>query len=272
MATTAGKLATELGLQPEQVLQACRQAGVTVLGEQTPLDDRETARIQAVLRVPPQQWPAPGMLTGAPPPPTGPPLPFNVPEPPRGSKQIPAAVVAALVVAVLAVIVLLGVVVSGSPEEEADPLAAPATSAPSASTATTGTTATTVPPAPIVGLATGECWNDPAVTDLRGESSGETVEVPCAEPHQAEVYALVYHPAPQDAPYPGDDALFEFGDDQCAIRFQGFVGRNLDESLLNVMVSYPIERGWLFEDRTIICSVYALDGSMLTGSVAGSGR
>lgn len=269
MATTAGKLATELGIDPQQVLQACRQAGVTVLGEQTPLDDRETARIQAVLRVPPQQWPAPLMPTGPPPPPNTPPLPFNVPEPPRGSRQVPVVVVAALVAAVLAVIVLAGMVVAGSEDEPEDAVATPATAV---VTASTGTTATTLPPEPIVGLATGECWNDPTVPDLRGENSGETVEVPCAQPHQAEVYAVVHHPAPPGAPYPGDDELFRFGDDQCAIRFQGFVGRTLDESVLNILVSYPIERGWLFEDRGIVCSVYALDGSMLTGSVAGSGR
>ena len=269
MATTAGKLADDLGVRPEQVLQACRQAGLTVLGEQTPLDDREAARVQAVLRVPPQQWPIAGASSGAPP------QPFTMPATAAGSRQVPIWLVAVLAVVALAAVVGAGIVLTGTSGDD-DTVATPAAGAASATSAPAdapATTGTTMPPAPLVGLAVGECWNDPAVTDFRdGGDTAITEEVPCAGPHHAEVYALVYHPAPQRAPFPGDEALRTFASDQCAIRFAGFVGRPLEESTLNSISVFPTERAWLLEDRTIECSVYALDGSMLTGSMAGANR
>ena len=260
MPTTADKLATELGIAPEQVLQACRTAGVSTFGAHTPLDDHEAARIQAVLRVPPPQLPVMAMAT----PSDG--LPFAEPgrRGPGGGRELPMWLVIALAVAVLGAIVGAGVLLTGSSGEDDDVRAVPTTASPTTAPATVST----LPPLVDVG----HCWNDPTVPDLRGDSgNGEVLEVPCSGPHMAEVYAVVFHPAPPRSPFPGEE-LVRYGVDQCAIRFEGFVGRGLDDSLLNSLSLTPTERSWLLEDRSIVCSVYALDGTMLTGTVAGSRR
>ena len=277
MATTAGKLATELGIKPEQVLQACRQAGVTAFGEQTPLDDREAARIQAVLRVPPQQWPVPGTASDAAPPGhgplPGPPMPRPLPPPPAsaggGGKTVPVWLVVVLTVVVaLAVVGVAGTVLGGDDESngieyvtEEDLRETPPTTADVVSD-----------PFPTLR---GQCWTDPARPDLLAEpepTQSAVDIVNCSQPHQGEVYEVLFHPSGDDDPYPGNDALAEHAFNQCGIRFQGFVGRPLQESTLDVYVAYPTERGWLLGDRVIVCSVYALDGSMLTGTAEASAR
>ena len=264
MPTTAGKLADDLGVAPEQVLQACRTAGVSTFGAQTPLDDREVARVHAVLRVPPQQWPVPPAspgpfaLGGLPPPPGAP-----IGNDDGGTPPLLTAVVVVLVAFVIGVIAYT--LTRPEPADEIPRVT---------SLSLPPTTATTVPFTPFDDLATGECWNDPAVESLvdSGSAAVTPQEVRCDAPHQAEVYAVVTHPAGPREPDPGDEALQQFAYDQCLIRFEGFVGVPLDSSTLDIMTLSPTPRGWLLGDRLVICSVYPLDGTLLTGTAAGSRR
>ena len=123
-------------------------------------------------------------------------------------------------------------------------------------------------------LAVGDCFDDGS----SGTAASEVVdvqveEVPCSSPHDAEVYALVTHPAPSGESYPGDDAMIQFADEQCAATFESFVGTPRDLSSLDIYFTFPIDVAFQrLDERQIVCSVYALDLSKLTGSMAGSRR
>lgn len=92
---------------------------------------------------------------------------------------------------------------------------------------------------------------------------------PCAEPHEAEVYAGATLP-PGD--FPGDEAMGLKGDDLCFSAFEDFVGTPYAESALDFMSMYPTEDGWnRLDDREIICILLTLDGPV-TGTLEGSGR
>ncbi len=61
--------------------------------------------------------------------------------------------------------------------------------------------------------------------------------------------------------------------EQCLGGFEPFVGTAYELSSLDVIYLFPTQVSWQrLDDRTVICSVVALDSSKLTGSMAGSGR
>ncbi|MEJ2273458.1 MAG: septum formation family protein [Woeseiaceae bacterium] len=115
----------------------------------------------------------------------------------------------------------------------------------------------------------GDCFNDTSAPGA--DQSGEVTSlpgVPCAEPHDNEVYAVF------DVDYesfPGDDAMAEQAFDECLARFEGFVGTVYEESQLDITMLYPSNESWGRQgDREVICAVYDMNMSKLTGSVEGS--
>lgn len=276
MATTVGKLATELGATVAQVEEACTRARVSIFGAQTPLDDAETARVRAALGVPPvapPYGPPPGGFAGPgqlPPPPTPP----VAPRPSGGAVPIWAVM---LIGALVVVAVLLGAVAvtGGDDAPEADgPGARPFEAVDDVLGDDPASPPTSAPRVFATDLAVGDCWNDAGglpLLEVTDELAG-SVEVPCTDPHQAEVYAIVDHPARPDEPFPGDDAVARWADEQCFIRFEAFVGLPYADSVRDIMFHYPSPRSWLLGDRQSICSVFPVDDSRPTGTLAGSRR
>jgi hypothetical protein len=126
-------------------------------------------------------------------------------------------------------------------------------------------------PATAFDVAEGDCLNLPDGTDTTEVFTVRTV--PCDEPHDIEVYALVLHPGEAGAAYPGDDEVSGFADDECLARFADFVGVAYEDSALDVFYLYPQEESWTkLDDREVACGVVAVDGSPLTGTMRGSGR
>jgi hypothetical protein len=114
-------------------------------------------------------------------------------------------------------------------------------------------------------LDIGECFEPPA--DL---ASGDSlVSVDCAGPHTAETF--VVHDITGDD-YPGVDGIDAIAQEQCLGAFADYVGMPYEESELDVMYFSPTEITWAVGDRRMVCGIVAYDGSMLEGSVAGSGR
>jgi hypothetical protein len=74
-------------------------------------------------------------------------------------------------------------------------------------------------------IRVGDCFNDDA------SNSGDEIEsvsgVPCADPHDNEVYA-VFDVAL--AEYPGDESMYDVAFDACLDRFEPFVGRDYETS------------------------------------------
>lgn len=98
-------------------------------------------------------------------------------------------------------------------------------------------------------------------------------EVPCSSPHDAEVVGVLAHPDPPGTAYPGSEAIIAYANTQCLPFFEPFVGIAIDFSSLDIAYFFPLDASWQrLDDRRIVCSVYALDGSPLTGTMRGSGR
>jgi len=116
-----------------------------------------------------------------------------------------------------------------------------------------------------VDVTNGDCINIPE------RDSVMTLEaIPCAQPHDAEVYDLY---AMAGSSYPGEVAVEDIAAERCLRGFDPFVGLAYEDSELDVFWLQPTEDSWKdIDDREIACLVVALDGSKLTGSMRGSGR
>ena len=123
----------------------------------------------------------------------------------------------------------------------------------------------------VFDLEPGMCFNPPE-TEIRERAT--LVRVPCDEPHQQEVYAVVEYRPPagvESTGYPGEQALEKFADGACADHFADYVGTDYPDSTLFFSHLIPSARGWEQEpDRDVTCFVLTT-GEPLTGSVAGSG-
>ncbi len=117
-------------------------------------------------------------------------------------------------------------------------------------------------------VAIGECVNLPS-----GDEVADVTAVDCAEPHDAEVYALPQHPDPTEAPYPGFEALSTFAEERCLEAFEGYVARDYASSALLSTALTPSRESWEeADDREIVCLLTGEDGTQLTGSKRSSGE
>ena len=122
----------------------------------------------------------------------------------------------------------------------------------------------------VFALNIGECFDDPPnfgagieVLELNG--------IPCDQPHDNEVYALIDYPGDETAPFPGDDALSAFVEDECLVAFEEYVGGDYFSSNLDFADLRPTAGSWEQGDREVVCFLYDFDLRPLTGSAVGSG-
>jgi hypothetical protein len=120
-------------------------------------------------------------------------------------------------------------------------------------------------------FSVGQCLALTGNATLESFELRDTEEVDCAAPHAVEVFAQTQHPAAVREPYPGDEALGGFADQQCAGAFAGYVGRDFDSSSLSYWMFYPDDQGWKANDREILCVLGPSDGAPLTRPAQGSG-
>ncbi|MGL3805517.1 septum formation family protein [Paeniglutamicibacter sp. R2-26] len=112
-------------------------------------------------------------------------------------------------------------------------------------------------------IRNGDCLNDP------GEGDIESVPVvPCSTPHEFEVF---HEFTLKEATYPKtDDAMLEIVGPKCETAFQGFVGRDIDDSRLDFTTLEPSELSWKDGDRTVQCLIGDPEKGKTTGSLAGA--
>jgi hypothetical protein len=96
--------------------------------------------------------------------------------------------------------------------------------------------------------------------------------VDCVTPHQGELYRHDTIAAPADAPYPGDAAVDSEATLRCYAAFEPYVGLDYDSSRLNYLYFYPTPETWADGDRSVHCVLFAGDGELLTGSLAGTAQ
>ena len=115
-------------------------------------------------------------------------------------------------------------------------------------------------------LQTGDCFRSSAGTSARTVEITDVTTVPCADSHDGEVFAVVAHPAAEDAAYPGDDAVADFATSECLTRFTGYTGATYDDSDLQIATVRPDQDSWADkDDRDVACVLYQ-QGATLTGS------
>jgi hypothetical protein len=117
----------------------------------------------------------------------------------------------------------------------------------------------------VFDLQVGDC----VLIDDELEAANETLPVvPCDEPHQAEVYALV--DVDDLDQYPGERELSNRAEIECVAEFADYVGVDLADSVLFFTYMIPSIRSWQDDDdRTVVCMVLGVGGP-LEGSVRGA--
>lgn len=116
----------------------------------------------------------------------------------------------------------------------------------------------------VTALRPGQCVDQPA-----SPTGVEEVEVvPCDDPHDLEVFALVELP---EGPYPGADGRSQAAQEACNERFAAYVGVEPSASALATGFLVPTEEGWQAGDREVVCLLYEPD-TRLTGSMRATQR
>ncbi len=133
------------------------------------------------------------------------------------------------------------------------PTAAPTTDAPSTSAPSTAISAT--------ALQVGDCLND--LTNSTDVSS--LPGVPCAQPHEGEVFAVFDLPA---GDYPGPAAVDDLVNKGCNARLAAYSPSAPDDPAVGLFSVYPLEQNWIRGDREVVCIAKATSGTA-TGSIRG---
>src|SRR5690606_30548765 len=102
---------------------------------------------------------------------------------------------------------------------------------------------------------------------LGGDDSGEIMEIPttdCAEEHDAEV--LLVYDLPE-GPFPAQELIDGVVESQCMPQFKTYLGVSYEESQrFDMFTLYPTADSWSVGDREVLCLVYTMDGSTVTGT------
>jgi hypothetical protein len=96
--------------------------------------------------------------------------------------------------------------------------------------------------------------------------------VDCVTPHQGELYHHNTVTADAGTPYPGDAAVDAEANLRCYAAFEPYVGLDFNSSRLGYLYFYPNLESWAEGDRGIDCILFAGDGELLTGSLAGTAQ
>ena len=115
----------------------------------------------------------------------------------------------------------------------------------------------------VFDLRVGDC-----ISELKGgEEVATTTVVPCADPHDYELFANFDLEA---VAYPGNEAVVELTMERCLERFAEYFQIAYEESALDVSAFYPTEDSWSgAADRGVSCLGYRVDGQPMVGKVRG---
>ncbi|HLH58429.1 MAG TPA: septum formation family protein [Streptosporangiaceae bacterium] len=91
--------------------------------------------------------------------------------------------------------------------------------------------------------------------------------VSCAKPHDAEIFGTFHLGG---TAWPGDAKVRQEAASGCTVRLGGYLNPQLSSSNLTQSYVYPGQQAWKTGERTVICEVRAIKGS-LTGSVRSGG-
>ncbi len=117
-------------------------------------------------------------------------------------------------------------------------------------------------------LKPGDCIDTPEGTEVRRLKVRS-----CDKPHDAEVFAVVTHPAAPGDAFPGADALLEYAANACLGQpFTDYIGIPRGQSQLTEFEIVPESEAWSEGRRGLVCAVDNADRSPMTATVKGSAR
>jgi hypothetical protein len=111
-------------------------------------------------------------------------------------------------------------------------------------------------------LQVGDCVNN-----LQNSTNVQSLPgVPCAQPHEGEVFAVF--DLPGGTTYPGRDAVREQVATECNARLATYSPSAQNDSSVGLFSVYPQEQSWTSGDREVVCIATA-DNGTVTGSIKG---
>lgn len=118
--------------------------------------------------------------------------------------------------------------------------------------------------ADVFTLQVGDCFDDQGSS----EEVSDVPAVPCAEPHDNEVYHEFTLTGDE---FPGEEALLAEADAECTPAFEAFAGIAYADSTLDWFPLYPTEGSWNeLDDRVVQCAIYDASLAKVEGSLAGA--
>ena len=121
-------------------------------------------------------------------------------------------------------------------------------------------------------MTVGECFDASTFTAGAPIDPANITLRLCAGPHQHEVYDVFAHPAPEKAPFPGDDSLTAYADDRCIAAFADYVALPYQQSTLDYSTVRPDSASWKAGDRQVACVLHDADFIPLVGSMKAAKR
>ena len=115
-------------------------------------------------------------------------------------------------------------------------------------------------------LRVGDCF---VFADEQDEVS-EVDARPCSEPHEYEIYHV--STLDREGAYPTEGEWVTHIIDACSPTFASYVGRDYEESVLEIVPFTPTEEGWDDGDRVIQCAVLDPGEPELTTSLRDADR
>lgn len=124
-------------------------------------------------------------------------------------------------------------------------------------------------------LRAGQCFNEASWVDLEQDRRiSVTAAIDCSQPHDKEVYFEAEFPAPNGAPFPGDDAMTEWSTEQCYRAFHDFVGEEYELSVYGIDFLQPTQETFehpVGRHRRVSCYLFDTSGEKKVESARGSG-
>ena len=120
----------------------------------------------------------------------------------------------------------------------------------------------------VFALEVGDCFDQPPDGNI-----SEVAAVPCADPHDVEVFAKFDMEGGDGADFPGTEAVQTASEDCAGELFTDYVGIEFQASRFGVLPITPTEQTWNeLDDREIICTANTSDGTQITGSIKDTGE
>ena len=117
-------------------------------------------------------------------------------------------------------------------------------------------------------LRVGDCIDTPEGSEVR-----RLTVRPCDKAHDAEVFAVVIHPAAPGDAFPGATALLEYAATACLGQpFTDYVGIPRGQAQLTEFEIVPESEAWGEGRRGLVCAVDNADRTPLTASLKGSSK